>query len=64
MADYADDQLRQSVRLQQITRHMLGLYAGQSGARRWRRFLTEESRVAGNGAEILAESLKFLAASE
>jgi tRNA-dihydrouridine synthase A len=35
-------------RLHQITRHMLGLFAGQPGARTWRRILSEEANRTGH----------------
>jgi tRNA-dihydrouridine synthase A len=64
MAAYADSQLNQTVRINHITRHMLGLYAGQPGARKWRRFLTEQAQGAGRGSDLLVESLKFVSATE
>jgi len=36
-----------------ITRHLLQLFAGQPGARRWRRFLSEEGRRPGAGPDLL-----------
>ena len=54
MADYADRMAKQQVPLHSITRHMLGLYAGQRGARHWRRRLGEKARLADHaGAFIL-----------
>jgi tRNA-dihydrouridine synthase A len=44
MAAYAARRLREGDRLSVITRHMLGLYAGQPGARDFRRTLSEGSR--------------------
>ncbi len=43
---YAARWLQAGVPLQSLTRHVLGLYHGQPGARRWRRHVTE---AAGNG---------------
>lgn len=60
MAAYADRQLTAGVRLNHITRHMLGLYTGEPGARAWRRFLTEEARLPDAGAEVLLNSLREL----
>jgi tRNA-dihydrouridine synthase A len=57
MQEYAERQLRAGVRLAHISRHVLGLYASQPGARQWRRFVTEESRRPGASAEILSRSL-------
>jgi tRNA-dihydrouridine synthase A len=58
MARYAAHQLGTGVRLHQITRHMLGLYAGQPGARAWRRFLSTHATRSDAQPEILLESLK------
>ena len=43
MADYAARQGRHGVPLKSITRHMVGLFHGQPGARTWRRMLSEQA---------------------
>ena len=43
-------------RLHQVTRHMLGLFAGRPGARAWRRALSEGA-ARGGGADVLADAL-------
>jgi tRNA-dihydrouridine synthase A len=53
MARYTHKELARGGRLSSITRHMLGLYGGQPGAREYRRFLSEGSRVAGAGPDLL-----------
>jgi len=53
MARYAQRQLAQGDRLSTITRHMLGLYAGEPGARDYRRALSEGARAPGAGPELL-----------
>lgn len=53
MARYAQRQLAQGERLPTITRHMLGLYAGEPGARDYRRLLSEGARSAGAGPELI-----------
>ena len=53
MEGYAHRRLAQGDRLSAITRHMLGLYAGEPGARDYRRLLSEGARVAGAGPELL-----------
>lgn len=58
MAAYARRQLADGARLHHITRHMLGLFAGQPGARRWRRYLTEKSVVACADESALIDSLE------
>ena len=56
MADYADHRAVLGTPLHTITRHMLGLYAGQRGAKHWRRRLGEEARLSGNGGALIRET--------
>ena len=63
MARYSHDELARGGRLSAVTRHMLGLYGGQPGAREFRRFLSEGSRVAGAGPDLLRNAGR-LAASQ
>jgi tRNA-dihydrouridine synthase A len=55
MAEYAGRELARGERLPSITRHMLGLYAGEPGAREYRRALSEGARVPGAGPELLRQ---------
>ena len=56
MADYADRMAKQQVPLHSITRHMLGLYAGQRGARHWRRRLGEQARLADHAGAFIRKA--------
>ncbi len=58
MACYAERQLAGGARLHHITRHMLGLFAGQPAARRWRRYVSEHGQRPGAGPEVLLDSLR------
>ncbi|MBT8421581.1 MAG: tRNA dihydrouridine(20/20a) synthase DusA [Gammaproteobacteria bacterium] len=60
MADYAAKAMSEGARLNHVTRHMLGLYAGQRGARAWRRFLSQEVHKPDAGPELLVDSLRFV----
>ena len=53
MKPYVAAQLAQGVWLQNITRHMLGLFHGMPGGRLWRRVLSEEAPRPGAGLEVL-----------
>jgi len=53
MHAYAARELAAGGRLAPIVRHMLGLYAGEPGAREYRHRLSEGARAAGAGAELL-----------
>lgn len=44
-----------------VTRHMLGLFNGQPGARRWRRHLSEHAVRKDVGAAVLSEALQLVA---
>jgi tRNA-dihydrouridine synthase A len=59
MAVYAQKEMELGARFSHITRHMLGLFAGQPGARIWRRFLSEQSRRADAGPDLLLQSLDY-----
>jgi tRNA-dihydrouridine synthase A len=57
---YIEEQLRNSVPLSRMTRHILGLFQGQAGARAWRRYLSEHAYKSGAGIEILKEALQHV----
>jgi len=57
MLPYIDAHLVAGGRLAQISRHMLGLFAGQPGARIWRRVLSEGAHKAGAGVPLVKEAL-------
>jgi tRNA-dihydrouridine synthase A len=52
MADYAAREVARGERLASITRHMLGLYAGEPGARDYRRALSEGARESSDAGLI------------
>lgn len=58
---YIAARLEEGVRLSSITRHMLGLFNGQPGARLWRRTLSEKGPKPGAGLEVLDEALEAVA---
>lgn len=55
MRPYILDHLHTGGRLHQITRHMLGLFYGQPGARIWKRTLSEHS--ANGGIEVYDDAI-------
>ncbi|NVO22685.1 tRNA dihydrouridine(20/20a) synthase DusA [Donghicola mangrovi] len=57
MLPYIEAHLTAGGRLNQITRHMLGLFAGQPGARQWRRYLSENAHATGAGPETVLAAL-------
>ena len=60
MIPYIERQMSAGTELKNITRHLLGLYAGQPGARAWRRHLSEHTHLPGAGIEVLQKALAKL----
>ncbi len=57
MLPYVERQLAAGERLNRITRHMLGLFTGQPGARAWRRAISENAHRPDAGPEVLLRAL-------
>ena len=60
MLPYVRRMRADGVPLHHITRHMLGLFAGQPGGRAWRRALGGGSQRPGAGAEVIEEALTLV----
>ena len=60
MADYAAAQVAGGEKLHKVTRHMLGLFAGQPGARRYKRHLSENANLPGAGADVLLSAAAWV----
>ena len=54
---YISTHLAEGGRLHQVTRHMLGLFSGRPGARRWRQVLSTDATADGAGLEVLDRAL-------
>jgi tRNA-dihydrouridine synthase A len=57
---YIESQLAQGARLNQMTRHMLGLFHGQPRARAFRRHLAENAHLEGAGIEVLLAARRII----
>jgi tRNA-dihydrouridine synthase A len=57
---YVEDELSRGAHLQQMTRHILGLFHGQPGARAWRRYISEHAHQSGAGTEVLERALRYV----
>ncbi|WP_209605842.1 tRNA dihydrouridine(20/20a) synthase DusA [Sinorhizobium kostiense] len=53
MADYAGAHIARGGRLIHVTRHMVGLFQGWPGARRYRQILSADATRKGAGAEVI-----------
>lgn len=54
MMAYADEVIASGGRLHHVTRHMVGLFQGFAGARRFRQILSAEATRPGAGVEVIA----------
>jgi tRNA-dihydrouridine synthase A len=57
MLPYIESVLAAGEPLGRVTRHILGLYAGQPGARAWRRYLSQHAHLDGAGPEVLLNAI-------
>jgi tRNA-dihydrouridine synthase A len=63
MARYAEREAAEGTRLAAITRHMLGLYGGEPGAREFRRLLSHAARAPGASAQLIRDAGRQCAAA-
>ncbi|MBK6658471.1 MAG: tRNA dihydrouridine(20/20a) synthase DusA [Proteobacteria bacterium] len=59
--DYVDVELASGTELHHITRHLLTLFQGQPGGRRWRRALSENAHRPGAGRTVIEQALAAMA---
>lgn len=57
---YIQQQLRSGVRLNNISRHILGLFHGQPGAKNWRRYISENAYKSDADENVILSALKFV----
>jgi tRNA-dihydrouridine synthase A len=53
---YVDKELANGTPINRITGHILGLFQGQPGARKWRRMLSDESHLDGVDSQLLVRA--------
>ncbi len=58
-ADYCDQEIAKGNRLHHMSRHILGLYHGQYGARQLRRFITQNVHKPGVTGDLLREAVSL-----
>ncbi len=62
MIPYAERHCAAGGRVSNVTRHMIGLFQGRPGARRWRQILTEEGTRPGAGPDVIRRALAAVVA--
>ncbi len=61
---FIESELASGVPLQRISRHILGLFQGEPGARRWRRHLSENSHKKNADTNVIVEALRYMRPGE
>jgi len=62
MYPYIEKHLSNDGKLNQVSRHMLGLYFGMPGGRIWRRYISENAFKKGAGIEVLEDANQLVQA--
>ncbi len=61
---YVDEQRSEGVPLHAMTRHILGLFNSQPGARLWRRYISENAPSKTAGVDVLRQALAFVSVED
>ncbi len=56
---YLQEQLKTEARLNSVSRHILGLFHGEPGARGWRRYISENVSRLGADEQVILEALAY-----
>jgi tRNA-dihydrouridine synthase A len=60
MLPYIEQRIAQGCPIKSITRHLLGIFQGQPGARAWRRSLSENAHVEGADLTVIEKALSLV----
>lgn len=59
--EYVEQQVAGDVHLNHMSRHVLGLFQGLPGAKKWRRYISENAHKSGSGVEVLQAAADLVA---
>ncbi len=60
MCEYIDRNIKNGGKLSNVTRHMIGLFSGRKGARKWRQTLSNEANRENAQSSILREAYSYI----
>lgn len=58
--EYMQRQMSEGVYLKSMSRHLLGLFSGEKGAKAWRRYISENAHKEGAGIEVIKKAASFI----
>lgn len=59
-SEYIQKQMSEGVYLKSMSRHLLGLFTGEAGAKAWRRHISENAHKEGAGIEVIEKAAAFI----
>ena len=62
--EYMQKQIDKGVYLKHMSRHLLGLFTGQAGAKAWRRHISENAHKEGAGIEVIQQAVSYIVKTE
>lgn len=60
---YIEQEMRKGIAFNRMTRHILGMFYGQGGARAFRRYLSENIYQANSGVEVIEQAMSLVKAA-
>jgi tRNA-dihydrouridine synthase A len=64
MSSYLEQLVRRDIPVKNVSRHMLGLFQGQPGARRWRRYISENAHRDPANSRLLLQAFQAMQAAQ
>ena len=58
--NYMQLQMAEGINLKSMSRHLLGLFTGEAGAKAWRRHISENAHKEGAGIEIIEKAASYI----
>lgn len=58
--EYMQQQMSEGVYLKSMSRHLLGLFTGEAGAKAWRRHISENAHKEGAGIEVIEKAAAYI----
>lgn len=58
--NYMQQQLAEGVPLKAMSRHLLGLFTGQAGAKAWRRYISENAHKEGADLDVIVTAASYI----
>ena len=60
MTDYLAVLVKEGVPVKRISRHLLGLFQGEPGAKRWRRYISEHAHIETANDQLLMQAMEAM----